>query len=243
MRKMAVALLLALLPGFALGAGGGQKLMDAHVDVTDTASLQRGAKYFANYCMGCHSLEYLRYNRMAEDLEIPEDVLEKYLVWDGSKPHEPMHTAMSSADATEWFGAAPPDLSLTARRRGADWVFTYLNTFYRDDDTATGVNNLVLPGASMPHVLWRLQGIPEPVYGEAANGERHVTGVKVAEGAGALSEEEYHRVTRDITNFLAYAAEPIQAYRERLGVWVLLFIALFTGLAYMLKREFWKDVH
>ncbi|MCS4504720.1 Ammonia monooxygenase gamma subunit [wastewater metagenome] len=243
MRKFAVALLIALLPGIALGAEGGQHLMNPDVDVSNTASLQRGAKYFANYCMGCHSLKYLRYSRMAEDLNIPEDVVEKTMIWDGGQVHSKMMSAMASDDGKNWFGAAPPDLSLTVRARGADWVYTYLNTFYRDPESDTGVNNLTLPGASMPHVLWQLQGMPEPVYGEGSGGSLHVKEVEVPEGAGLLSEEEYHQVTRDITNFLAYAAEPVQAERERLGVWVLLFIAVFTALAYLLKREFWKDVH
>lgn len=243
MRKFAVALLIAMLPGVALGAEGGQQLMNPNVDVSDTASLQRGAKYFSNYCMSCHSLKYLRYSRMAADLNIPEDVVEKTMIWDGSKVQSTMTNAMASSDASNWFGKAPPDLSLTVRARGADWVYTYLNTFYRDPESDTGVNNLTFPGASMPHVLWQLQGIPEPVYGESGGGALKVTGVKVPKEAGLLSEEEYRRVTRDITNFLAYASEPVQATRKQLGVWVLLFIAVFTALAYLLKREFWKDVH
>ncbi|WP_440996879.1 cytochrome c1 [Arhodomonas sp. SL1] len=243
MRKTTVALLLALLPGVVLGAGGGQDMMDPQVDVTDTQSLQRGAKHFANYCMGCHSLEYLRYNRMGADLNIPDDVIDSQLIFDGSQVHAPMRSSMDPADGNEWFGAAPPDLSLTVRARGADWVYTYLNTFYRDPDSSTGVNNLVLPGSSMPHVLWTLQGIPEPVYGEGADGELHVVDVDAPEEAGMLSEEEFHRVTRDITNFLAYASEPIKAERQRVGIWVLLFIAVFTALAYLLKREYWKGVH
>lgn len=245
MTRLAVAFVLAVFSGAVLGAGGGGDLMHANVDVTDRASLQRGAKLFQNYCMGCHSVKYLRYNRLGEDLGIPEGVVEKYLIWDGSKIQSTMTNAMRTADAKDWFGAAPPDLSLTVRARGADWVYTYLNTFYRDDTQDTGVNNLLLAGSSMPHVLWRLQGVAEPVYAESrgSNSELKVVDVKVPEGAGTLSEDEFHRVTRDITNFMAYAAEPIQATRERMGIWVMLFLFVFLGVAYLLKREYWKDIH
>lgn len=245
MRRIAVALMLAVLPTLAGAVGGGHgTLMDANVDVTATASLQRGAKLFVNYCMGCHSLKYLRYQRLAEDLGIPEELVKKYLIWDGSEIHSTMTNAMREEDAQDWFGAAPPDLSYTVRVRGADWVYTYLNTFYRDPSRPTGVNNLLLPGASMPHVLARLQGIPEPVYAENGHdGEKVVVGVKVPEEAGVLTPEEYHRVTRDITNFLAYAAEPIQAYRQQLGIYVILFLLVLLGIVYLLKREYWKDVH
>jgi ubiquinol-cytochrome c reductase cytochrome c1 subunit len=247
MRKMVIALLLALLPAAVWASEGGGNFMKPDLDPTDTASLQRGAKLFANYCMGCHSLKYLRYKRMAEDLDIPESVVEDDLIWDGSKIHEHMMSAMPAGKANDWFGKTPPDLSLTVRQRGADWVYTYLNTFYRDDKSSTGVNNLVLPGASMPHVLWRLQGVPEPVYEEVNAGtpDAHlvVTDVKVPEKAGAMSEKEYHEATNDLVNFLAYAAEPIKAERQRLGVWVILFLLVFLGIAYMLKREYWKDVH
>lgn len=247
---------MVLLPGLAGAADEPVKLMNAQTDLSDQASLQRGAKYYVNYCLGCHSLKYLRYQRLGQDLGIPDKLVEKYLIWDGSKISSPMISAMRAKDAEDWFGASPPDLTLTTRRhggglntdRGADWVYTYLNTFYRDDETPTGVNNLVMPGVSMPHILWRLQGIPEPVYKQASSdgqgsSEREVVGVKVPEEAGALSPAEYHRMTRDIVNFLIYASEPIQATRKALGVRVLLFLIVFLGIVYLLKREYWKDVH
>ncbi len=238
MRMLAFAVLLSVAPATAWSAPAGD-LMDARVDVTDTASLQRGASLFRNYCMGCHSMKYLRYNRMAEDLGIPEDVVERYMIWnEQTRIQDPMLNAMSAEDGAAWFAVAPPDLSLTVRARGADWVYTYLNTFYLDESQPTGVNNLVLAGSSMPHVLWRLQGIPEPVVEDG-----QMVGIQVPEGSGTLSEDEYHRVTRDIVNFMAYAAEPIKAYRESLGVWVILFLLVFTGVAYLLKREYWKDIH
>ena len=255
MRKFACLLaLMMLLPGIAVAAEG-PELMDARTDLGDKVSLQRGAKYFVNYCLGCHSLKYLRYQRLGRDLGVSDELVEKYLIWDGSKITSPMISAMRPEDGNEWLGAIPVDLTLVVRRhgggldigRGADWVYTYLTSFYRDDDTSTGVNNLVLPNASMPHVLWRLQGIPEPVYEpvqEEGSGERReVIDVKVPKGAGALSEVEYHRMTQDIVNFLVYASEPIQSTRRALGLPVFLFLIVFFAIVYLLKREYWKDVH
>lgn len=253
MRKLACLLAIVLLPSLAGAADKPVKLMNAQTDLGDQASLQRGAKYYVNYCLGCHSLKYLRYQRLGQDLDIPDKLVEKYLIWDGSKITSPMTTAMRTKDAENWFGAPVPDLTLTTRRhsgglntdRGADWVYTYLNTFYRDDKTPTGVNNLVVPSVAMPHVLWRLQGIPEPIYKQTGSqgGEREVVGVKVPEGGGALSQAAYHRMTRDIVNFLVYASEPIQFKRKALGPPVLVFLLCFLGIIYLLKREYWKDVH
>lgn len=247
MRKFLIALVFALASSQAVASEGGGKFMDAHPDVTDKASLQNGAKLFVNYCMGCHSMKYMRYSRLSDDLEIPESVVEEKLIFAADKKiGDTMTNAMPEEMAKKWFGAAPPDLSLTARVRGADWVYTYLNSFYRDEDRDIGVNNLVLGNASMPHVLARLQGVPEPVLEEVHNGEQsklEVVAVETPEGSGALSEEEYHELTRDITNFMVYAAEPVQAERERLGIYVLLFLIVLTFILYLLKREFWKDVH
>ncbi len=246
MRVLVLAMALMVAPVAANAAGGGGELMDANVDVHDRQSLQRGAKLFANYCMGCHSLKYLRYNRVAQDLNIPEDVVEQYLIWDGSKIQSTMTNVMRDGDAQDWFGKAPPDLSLTARAKGSNWIYTYLNSYYRDPDQPTGVNNLLLKGTSMPHVLWRQQGIPELVHKDGEGGsesDQEATKLKVPEGAGTLSSSEYHRMTRDITNFLTYASEPIRPARERMGVWVILFLLVFLGVAYLLKREYWKDVH
>ncbi|HET8701550.1 MAG TPA: cytochrome c1 [Nitrococcus sp.] len=253
MRTLACLLALMLLPGLA-AAEQSVKLMNAQSDLSDEASLQRGAKYFINYCWGCHSLKYLRYQRMGRDLNIPDKLVEQYLIWDGSKVTSPMTTAMSAEEAKAWFGAVPPDLTLVTRRRsgglnvdrGADWVYTYLNSFYRDDKTPTGVNNLLVPNVAMPDVLWRLQGVPEPVYKEVSTdrgSQREVVGIKVPAGAGALSEAQFRRMTRDIVNFLVYASEPIQTTRKALGVPVLIFLIVFLAIIYLLKREYWKDVH
>jgi len=243
MRKIALAMLLSLSPALAPAAGGGGDLMDARVDVSDEASLQRGAKLFANYCMGCHSARFVRWNAMPDALGVPMEVIEENLIFSDYQPGDVVRAAMPSDEAEEWLGVAPPDLSLTARARGADWVYTYLNSYYRDPDTSTGWNNLVLENSSMPHVLWRLQGIPEARY-EDGDDSLQLVGTRVPEdAAGAMSEREYHRATRDITNFMAWMAEPVRAERQRLGFWVIGFLIVFTGLAYLMKREYWRDVH
>jgi len=248
MRTILIAFALILTVGQAMASSEGPELMEAHPDVDNMASLQNGAKLFMNYCSGCHSLKYLRYKRLSDDLNIPEKVVEKQLIF--SKDHkigDNMTNAMPADLAQKWFGKAPPDLTLTARVRGADWIYTYLNTFYRDDSRIFGVNNLVLPNASMPHVLWRLQGVPEPVMKEVHSGggkpKVEVADVKVPEKGGVMSEEQYHEATRDITNFLVYASEPVKSERRHLGIYVLLFLVALTFILYLLKKEFWKDVH
>ncbi len=256
MKKLACLLVILMVPGLAGAVDEDFGLMDVRTDLSDKASLQRGAKYFVNYCLGCHSLKYLRYQRLGQDLDLPDELVEKYLIWDDSKISSPMTNAMRPKDADNWLGGVPMDLTLAIRRhsggglrigRGADWVYTYLNTFYRDDKTPTGVNNLVIPNASMPHVLWRLQGVPEPVYalaeGDRSAKQRKVIGVKMPEGGGALSQAEYQQMTRDIVNFLVYASEPIQSARKALGLPVLLFLVVFLAIIYLLKQEYWKDVH
>jgi ubiquinol-cytochrome c reductase cytochrome c1 subunit len=245
MKKILFALLMAL-PALAGAAGPAVDLMNARVDVSDQASLQRGAKLFMGYCVGCHALSYQRYSRLAQDLGLPDDLVEQYLILTDAKIGETIQTSMNPADAERWFGVVPPDLSLTARRRGEDWIYTYLNSFYRDESKAVGVNNLVFPDVGMPHVLWELQGMPEPQYAEVEqDGEVHkvLTGIKVEEGSGSLSARDYREATRDITAFLTYVGEPVKAYRQSLGIKVLLFLFVFLIVAYLLKKEFWKDVH
>jgi ubiquinol-cytochrome c reductase cytochrome c1 subunit len=244
MRKILLILLLLGIPAAGFAAEEGVPLMSARVNVTDTASLQRGAKLFVNYCAGCHAAKQMRFARVAQDLDLPANLVEEYLIFTGAKIGDTMTTAMAPADGLRWFGVVPPDLSLTARRRGADWVYTYLNTFYRDEKRPLGVNNLVFPDVGMPHVLWSLQGVPEPVYADG-NGQEglRITGVRVPEGSGQMNEREYREATRDLTNFLVYMSEPIKAYRQSLGIKVLLFLFVFFVLALLLKREYWKDIH
>ena len=246
MRIAVLAIALLLSPVVTLAASEGPPLKQANIDLTDKASLQRGAKYFVNYCMGCHSLQYLRYNRMAEDLGIPEDELRDNLIFGNAKPGDLMTNAMRAEDGTKWFGTAVPDLTLVTRWRSPDYVYTYLKSFYYDDTRPWGVNNLVFPKVAMPHALVDLQGVQKPVYagGEAPTdgSEGHVVGVEPVE-PGLLSPDEYDDMVRDITNFLTYVGEPVKLERRSLGLYVLLFLGLMFLVSYYLKKEFWKDVH
>jgi ubiquinol-cytochrome c reductase cytochrome c1 subunit len=218
----------------------------ANNDVSNLASLQRGARNFVNYCMGCHSAKYVRYNRLGQDLRISDQQLVTNLMFAAQKPQETMTIAMRTEDAKRWFGVAPPDLSLIARNRGADYLYNFLRAFYLDPGRPTGVNNLMLPNAAMPHVLWQLQGLQEAVFVETAPARgrapekifkefRQVT-------PGKLSPEEYDHFVRDLVNFLDYVGEPVQLERQRLGLWVLAFLLVFGILAHLLKQEIWKDV-
>jgi ubiquinol-cytochrome c reductase cytochrome c1 subunit len=247
MKKQLLAILLLVSPAFASAAGGGDVHLDhANIDPTNKNSLQRGAKIFVNYCMGCHSAKYQRYNRLARDLGISEEAVMQNLMFTGEKIGDQMDIAMTSAMGKKWFGAAPPDLTLVARVRGADWLYTYMRTFYQDDLRPFGVNNQVFSNVGMPNVLWELQGIQKPVYETVTDdeGKEHQTlvGVELVE-AGTQSAEEFDRTVRDLVNFLVYMGEPIKLERQSLGIKVMLFLLLFFIVAYLLKREYWKDVH
>jgi ubiquinol-cytochrome c reductase cytochrome c1 subunit len=217
----------------------------APINVSNQVSLQRGANLFMNYCFGCHSTKYQRYNRVAEDLGIPINLMSENLIFTGVKPGQLMENAMHTVDAERWFGAPPPDLTLVARVRGADWIYTYLRSFYADDSRPFGVNNLVFPSVGMPHVLEVLQGVPRLVYET-----RMVDGVEqlvdprlISDGDGEMSEDEYDQAALDLVNYLVYSAEPVQLERKRLGFWVLGFLAVFFVISYLLKKEYWRDVH
>jgi len=234
-----------VVPSAAFAAEAGLPLEHAQVDVSNTASLQRGARNFVNYCLGCHSAQYVRYNRVAEDLDLTEQQVIDNLMFTGERPFDTMQNAMSVEDARTWFGNPPPDLSLIARSRGADYLYTFLKSFYLDPTRPAGVNNLVLPGASMPHVLWELQGFQRAVYeGETdAQGNVHKTfkGFEL-DKPGSLAPEEYDLFVRDTVNFLAYIGEPMQMQRRNLGMRVLGFLLVFFLFAYFLKKEIWKGV-
>lgn len=241
-----LALLAAVLAGPALASGGASPLAGrANADVGNVASLQRGARNFVNYCLGCHSAQYVRYNRLAQDLKISEDQLVANLMFAAEKPQETMTIAMRADDAKRWFGVAPPDLSLIARSRGADYLYNFLRGFYVDPAQPTGMNNIMLPNAAMPHVLWELQGVQEAVFEEHAlpgGGSQKVLKEFRLVAPGKLTHEEYDVFVRDIVNFLVYVGEPMQLERQRLGLWVLAFLLVFGILAYLLKQEIWKDV-
>ncbi len=219
-------------------------------EITNVDSLQRGARNFVAYCAGCHSLKYSRYSRVGKDLHIPDEQLDEFLVTPGDSKNGYMLTTLADADGEAWFGKAPPDLSLISRARGTDYVYQFLKAFYADPNTATGVNNLALPGTAMPHVLADLQGVKAGVFRDvavpAAGDQPATTKVEFVRFEdhvpGKLSEVEYDDFVRDIVNFLDYVGEPAQARRMSLGVWVVLFLLVFTGIAYLLKQEYWKDV-
>ena len=239
-RNVVIALLLAA--GFA---GGAAAQHEAALDAADTnianmASLQRGAKYFVNYCLGCHSADYVRYNRLAEDLQLSEQQLTDNLMFTGEQVFDTMANAMRPEDAARWFAVAPPDLSLIARSRGTDYIYTFLRSFYAAPDRPTGVNNIVLPGTAMPHVLWKLQGVQHAVFEEHEGVQEFETFELVQ--PGALSVDDYDSVVRDIVNFLDYIAEPIKRERQQLGIRVIGFLLVFLLIAFMLKKEIWKDV-
>ena len=217
-------------------------------EVENLASLQRGARNFMGYCLGCHSLKYQRYSRTADDLQIPQEAFDKYLLPPGEKATNYILTSLPQADAEAWFGKAPPDLSLMARARGTDYIYQFLKTFYVDPTKTTGVNNLRLDATAMPHVLSDLEGLKQAVFknganrGEGAPADKQFVRFEQL-APGSLSEADYDRFVRDTVNFLDYVGEPTQVQRRALGVWVVLFLLLFTWLAWLLKKEYWKDVH
>ncbi|MGV6808266.1 MAG: cytochrome c1 [bacterium] len=249
-----------LAPITAFAAGGGVELEKANIDVHNQASLQRGAKYFANYCQGCHSLKFSRYNRVATDIGLTDEQVKENLIFtrgeDGekSKVGDLMVSAISQKDAAEWFGAPPPDLSLVGRSRGGDWIYSYLNAFYLDPSRPMGVNNTVFPNVGMPHVLGDLQGWKAMQTAEAgehdqkdgeaqAAADTHGEPQLVMVKDGTMSEAEYEQMTLDLTNYLVYVSEPAQLHRKTYGVYVLLFLALLFVFSYFLKKEYWKDIH
>ena len=218
MIRIVFAVLLMAVAGASYGAGGGNENLDkVHIDLRDRGSLQRGATTFANYCLSCHGVKYMRYNRMAEDLGISDQVLRANFLQPSQKPSDVMDVTMSEDDAKRWFGTAPPDLSLTARSRSPEWIYTFLRSFRVDEQSITGWDNDLFADVAMPHVLYSVQE--------------------------NTTREDYDATVRDLTNFLVYVAEPVKLVRYNIGIWVLIFIGIFTVCAYFLKKEYWKDVH
>ena len=228
-----------------MAAGGGAHLEPADIDPGNLASLQRGAANFMNYCSGCHSAQYVRYKTIGKDLELSEEQLIDNLMFNAEKTFETIRAAMPAEDGARWYGKAPPDLSLMARAKGADYVYNFLKGFYVSESSPTGVDNLVLAGTSMPHVLWELQGYQEAIYDHHENEDGSVTttfeGFEVL-SAGSMDAEQFDQFVRDTVNFLDYIAEPIRSDRRKLGVWVIMFLIFFFVLAVQLKKAIWKDV-
>jgi len=257
MMKKLTAFLLTMIPVAALAAGGGNlPLYEADVDLNNKASLQHGAQLYVNYCMGCHSISSMRYNRMGEDLGLTDEQVAQNLMFVSDFSKLPtgelpkmgslMENAMPAEAAANWFGTKVPDLSVIARSREPDWLYTYLKTFYVDDSRPMGVNNARFPLVGMPHVLWELEGLKKPVYEthENADGEEVKTLVDYEMiKEGSMSPAEYDNAVRDLVNFLVYVGEPAKLDRYRIGVWVILFLVVLFFFAYALKKEYWKDVH
>ncbi len=228
-----------------MAAGSNVPLDKANYDLTDQASLQKGAQIYVNYCLGCHGQQYQRYQRTFDDLGIPYDLGQAYLQVTGDKVGEHMISAMPTADGAQWFGAAVPDLTLVARVRGADWIYTYLRSFYADPTRTFGVNNSVFPDVGMPHVLEPLQGLPKKTYeSRLIDGQFKdlYVGLKT-DGSGKLSSAEYDAAVLDLVNYLVYTGEPTRLESEAIGRGVLVFILVFFVLAYLLKKEYWRDIH
>ena len=241
----AVTLAACLVTSQGMAAGGGGNMEPANIDLDNVASLQRGARNFMNYCSGCHSAQYVRYSTIGKQLGLSDEQIIDNLMFNAEKTFETIQTAMPADAAERWFGQAPPDLSLMARARGADYVYNFLKGFYVSESSPTGANNLVLAGTSMPNVLWELQGYQTANFSEHENEDGSVT--TTFEGfelmsAGKMSAEEFDAFVRDTTNFLAFIAEPIRQDRRKLGLWVLIFLIFFLVLAVQLKKEIWKDV-
>ncbi len=245
MKKLIIAFVALALPVMA-SASGGVHLDKADVDLGNKASLQNGVKMYVNYCLGCHSLKYMSYARMAKDLELPEELVLENLMFTGKKIGEYMTISMPAANAEKWFGVTPPDLSVISRSRGADWLYTYLRGFYADDSRPFGVNNTVFDSVGMPHVLSQLEGLKKAVYttekDEYGNDHQVITGYEYVT-EGSMTPAEYDKQVRDLVNFLVYTGEPAKLVRYDLGIKVVLFLLFFLIIAYRLKKEYWKDIH
>ena len=251
MKKQILTLIFSVLPTFTFAAGGGVHLDSAPIDISDTESIKRGATHFVDYCFSCHAASYMRYNRIARDTGMTDAELREALIFTTNDKGEPtkvgslMKVAMTDDYAKTAFGTTVPDLTLTARARGADWLYTYLRTFYVDPYRPTGMNNLVFPDVSMPNVLSPLQGLQKAVYKTETRQGVEIETVDHLELAqpGSMTAEEFDVFVADLVNFMVYLAEPVQNERRSLGVKVLIFLVIFFVVAYMLKKEYWKDVH
>jgi ubiquinol-cytochrome c reductase cytochrome c1 subunit len=238
MKKLIIMLLLTL--SFGAIANEEIELQSARIDLSNNESLQRGAKNFVTYCLGCHSAKHIRYLRIANDVGADPQKVLKDIAPEGASIYDQLHSAMNKHDAEKWFGTQPPDLSLIARSRGADWLYSYLKSYYVDTTKPLGVNNLIFKDTAMPNPLWQLQGEQhaeqrKTIYGEYTK--------LVIEEPGTLSEKDFDLFVNDLVNFLVYVGEPVQLERQRIGKYVILFLLLFLVIAYLLKKEFWKDIH
>jgi len=241
-----IYLILMMVSPQLFASGDHIKLDKANINLDDREAIVRGAKIFTRYCLSCHSASYMRYSRIAEDVGMTDEEAAEQLIRTGAKVGDTMTVTMQPDDAKRWFGNAPPDLSVVSRARGVDWLYTYLRSFYRDDDRPWGVNNAVFKDVAMPHVLWELQGLQEKVTKKEVDNEglerEVITGFKLIE-KGTLTPEKYNATIHDLVTFLAYLGEPSKLKRLTLGKWVLLYLVVFLVVIYLLKKEYWKDIH
>ncbi len=239
MKKLLSLLLFSL--SLNVFASGGADLQSADIDLSDKISLQRGAKHFVTYCLGCHSAKQIRYLRIANDLGLDEKHVLADIAPEGAGIYDQLHSAMNKHDAEKWFGTQPPDLSLIARSRGADWLYSYLKSFYTDKSKPFGVNNAIFEDVGMPNPLWQLQGEQQPIF--ETHGEQRTLEKLVSASKGSQTPEEFDKTVNDLVNFLVYVGEPVQLERQQMGKYVLFFLLIFLVISYLLKKEYWKDVH
>ena len=246
MRYLILVIALLGIPQAGFASGGDVHLDKANIDLKDRESLRNGAKLFVDYCLNCHSAALMRYSRIGQDLGMTEEEVTTELLTAGGKIGDTMGVVMQPKDAARWFGTEPPDLSVLVRVRGPDWVYSYLRSFYRDESRPWGVNNAVFKDVAMPHVLWELQGLQEAEVETHTDEDGHerevITGFKLVE-PGTLSPEDYDKAVLDLVNFMTYLSEPSKLQRLALGKWVLGFLFIFFVLTYLLKKEYWKDIH
>ncbi len=240
MKRLIAFLLLVATAPWCMAASEYEPLDPVYINLSDTASLQRGARLFINYCLSCHSAAYMRYRRMAKDLDISEELLKENLMFAGDKPGDLMRTTMPAEYAKDWFGVVPPDLTLIARVRKPDWIYTYLRNFYLDDGSPSGWNNTLFQNVAMPHVLYGLQGSQRLVSNSSEGDGKRIFRL---EKPGTMAPEEYDNAMRDLTNFLVYLGEPAKLERYLIGVFVMLFLGGLLVLSYLLKKEYWKELH
>ena len=255
MKKLFLSALLSLglVAGAAANEGGIHWDKFPEAKMSDVAALQNGAKVFVNYCLNCHNAAFMRYNRL-RDIGLTEDQIKKNLMFATEKVGDTMKTSLDAKNAKDWFGGVPPDLTVIARSRadigkgsGADYLYTYLRTYYRDDTKATGWNNLAYPNVGMPNVLWELQGQRTAKYVEEKDAHdpkktAHVFAGFEQTAPGSLTPQQYDETVGDLVAYLQWMGEPAQGQRVRLGVWVLLFLTVFTVIAWRLNAAFWKDI-
>lgn len=240
--RITITVFCFLMVGAVWASGGSDDNLDSpNINLNDRSSLQRGARTFVNYCLACHGASYMRYERMAKDLGISDELLRENMMFTTDKPGELMKSSMTADGAKKWFGVVPPDLSVTARYRGPDWIYTYLRSFYLDESSPTGWNNLLFPNVAMPNVLYEWQGYRKAYFIEDENGRHFDKYEELTDGQ--MTPEEFDAAIGDLTNFMVYLAEPAKLVRYRIGLWVVIFMALFTTFAYFLKKEYWRDVH